>query len=67
MTLSWRALIKPELRIIAERLRARGREVDAALLRDLRDFGLACFALGVRHAHETTTIPAPADDTKGDP
>jgi len=60
--MSARAIIRDELDELASKLRRRGVIVDVAMLRELRDFGLACFALGYEHAHNAPTIPVRAAD-----
>jgi len=60
---SARSEIRAALDRVAAELHRRYRlQVDAALLRVLRDYGLECHATGVQHAHTRSTIPAPAGD-----
>jgi hypothetical protein len=59
--MSARALLRPDLDRLAAELRRRGVHVDVAMLRALRDFGLACFDAGYTHAHNARTIPVPAE------
>lgn len=60
--MSARAIIRTELDELASKLRRRGIIVDVSVLRELRDYGLACFGLGYEHAHNAPTIPVRAAD-----
>lgn len=58
--------IEQTLTALIAALRARGQAVDAPTVRQLRDFGIACWDIGMQVAHSRSTIPSPirGDDSR---